>query len=43
MAEIPERQAFAIDYEYEFELLEALVAQGSSGCRGWRLNIRPAG
>lgn len=28
MAEIPERQAFAIDYEYEFELLEALVAQG---------------
>lgn len=28
MVEIPERQAFAIDYEYEFELLEALVAQG---------------
>lgn len=28
MLEIPERQAFAIDYEYEFELLDVLVAQG---------------
>ncbi len=28
MVEIPESQAFAIDYAYEFELLEALVAQG---------------
>jgi CMP-N,N'-diacetyllegionaminic acid synthase len=28
MIEIPESRAFAIDYEYEFELLEALVAQG---------------
>ncbi|QGN56646.1 cytidylyltransferase domain-containing protein [Nostocoides sp. HKS02] len=28
MVEIPEAQAFAIDYAYEFDLLEALVAQG---------------
>jgi CMP-N,N'-diacetyllegionaminic acid synthase len=28
MAEIPEAQAFSIDYEHEFRLLEALVAQG---------------
>jgi CMP-N,N'-diacetyllegionaminic acid synthase len=28
MVEIPESRAFAIDYLYEFELLEALVAQG---------------
>jgi len=28
MVEIPEARAFAIDYAYEFELLEALVAQG---------------
>jgi N-acylneuraminate cytidylyltransferase len=28
MVEIPEARAFAIDYQYEFELLEALVAQG---------------
>lgn len=28
MVEIPEARAFAIDYPYEFELLEALVAQG---------------
>jgi N-acylneuraminate cytidylyltransferase len=28
MVEIPEAQAFAIDYAYEFELLEALVAAG---------------
>jgi hypothetical protein len=28
MVEIPESRAFAIDHQYEFELLEALVAQG---------------
>lgn len=28
MVEIPESRAFAIDYQYEFDLLEALVAQG---------------
>ena len=28
MVEIPEAQAFAIDYEYEFELLQALVDRG---------------
>lgn len=28
MIEIPESRAFAIDYEYEFTVLEALVAQG---------------
>ena len=28
MVEIPESQAFAIDYAFEFELLEALVASG---------------
>jgi N-acylneuraminate cytidylyltransferase len=29
MVEIPEARAFAIDYEYEFELVESLVAQGT--------------
>jgi CMP-N,N'-diacetyllegionaminic acid synthase len=29
MVEIPELRAFAIDYQYEFDLLEALVAQGT--------------
>jgi N-acylneuraminate cytidylyltransferase len=28
MVEIPESRAFAIDYLYEFQVLEALVAQG---------------
>ncbi|HVU91349.1 MAG TPA: acylneuraminate cytidylyltransferase family protein [Jatrophihabitans sp.] len=28
MVEIPEARAFAIDYAYEFDLLEALIAQG---------------
>jgi len=26
--EIPESQAFAIDYEYEFRLIEVLIAAG---------------
>lgn len=28
MVEIPEARAFAIDYQYEFDLVEALIAQG---------------
>ena len=36
LVEIPESRAFAIDYLYEFEVLEALVAQGVVGLPGLR-------